>query len=186
MVLMIALFCSGFSNEETWVIDSRSKLTIKGSTNVNNFTCAVNAYPGNDTLRYTKDYSSCHLLFTTNRMTIPIKHFNCGSRQISKDFWATLKSNQYPDLYINFISIQDSSLRDNSFVNGVVDITLAGTTARYTIKFCMQEKGSAVFLSGTHRVNFADFKLSAPEKLNGLIRVQDALNVEFHLVLRAV
>src|SRR5688572_18332120 len=98
MIIMIALFCSGFSNDETWVIDSESKLSIHGATNVNTFTCKLNSYTGHDTLRYFNNYATSKLQFTTNRMTIPIESFNCGAKQISKDFHKTLKSDKYPQL----------------------------------------------------------------------------------------
>lgn len=186
MILVIALLCSGFSNEETWVIDSKSKLAIHGVTNVSAFTCALNSYSGRDTLRYFNNYTASRLQFTTNRMTIPITSFNCGASQISKDFHKTLKSDTHPHLDISFISLEDNSLKNNSVVTGIVDITLAGATTRYNIQFALKSKCGTIFLSGTQSVKFSDFKLEAPKKFKGLIRVHEMLNVEFHLVLKAV
>jgi hypothetical protein len=187
MILTIALFCSGFTaTKDTWIIDPQSKLAIHGSTNVNTFTCEVDSYSGFDTLRYLNNLAACELQFIKNRMTIPIRKFDCGSRQISKDFWATLKSETYPQLDINFISLKNNSVEDDTFVTGTVDIRLAGVTARYNIRFQMRNSKGNVLLSGSHPVNFGDFRLRAPEKLNGLIRVKEALRVEFHLVLKSV
>src|SRR5687767_4970833 len=92
VVVTLSLFCSGFSNEKTWVIDSESRLSIRGATNVNTFICKLNSYTGHDTLRYFTNYTASRLEFTTNSMTIPVRNFNCGARQISKDFYKTLKS----------------------------------------------------------------------------------------------
>jgi hypothetical protein len=186
MIITITLFCSGFSNEETWVIDSKSKLSIHGSTNVNTFTCKLSSYGGHDTLRYFNNYTASRLEFTTNRMTIPIGSFNCGARQISKDFHKTLKSDKYPKLEINFISLENNAFHNNSVVKGIVDITLAGATTRYCIQFALKSRDGTTLLSGTQTVNFSDFKLEAPQKFKGLIRVQEILTVEFHLVLKAV
>jgi hypothetical protein len=186
LIIAIALFCSGFYNEETWVIDSESKLSIHGATNVNTFTCKLRSYVGHDTLRYFNNYTASKLQFTTNRMTIPIRSFNCGAQQISRDFQKALNSNKYPELDINFISLEDNALRDNSIVTGIVDITLAGVTTRYPIKFAFNSKNGIILLSGTQPVNFSDFKLKAPQKFKGLIRVEELLKVEFHLVLKAV
>lgn len=186
MVVTLALFCSGFSNEETWVIDSKSKLSIHGATNVNTFTCKLSSYAGHDTLRYLNNYTESRLEFTTNRMTIPIISFNCGAQQISRDFHETLKSDTYPQLDINFISLEDNALRNNSTVKGIVDITLAGVTTRYSIQFALISNRGTILLAGTQPVNFSDFKLKAPQKFKGLIRVREVLKVEFHLVLKAV
>lgn len=186
-VVTLVLFCSGFSSDDdAWVIDSESRLTIHGATNVNTFSCKLNSYTGHDTLRYLNNQKASRLEFTTNTMTIPIRNFNCGAPQISKDFHKTLKSEQYPQLEINFISLQNNALDHVSVVNGIVDITLAGATTRYCIRFALDASNETILLSGTQRVNFSDFKLQAPQKFKGLIRVHEVLNVEFHLVLKAV
>lgn len=120
-------------------------------------------------------------------MIIPIRRFDCGTKQISKDFHKTLKSDTYPELHINFRSLKDLTVNNNSSILGVVDITLAGTTARYTILFCVKVKNNGTtFLTGSHQVNFSDFKLEPPQKLNGLIKVQETLQVQFDLVLKDV
>jgi len=184
--LIIGLFCSAFTNEGAWVIDRESKLSIHGATNVNTFTCAMESYVGHDTLHYFNNYASSELQFASNGMIIPIQNFDCGSAQISKDFRNTLKSNIYPYLQIRFISLDGNSLKTNQTINGRLDITLAGITRRYDIQFKTHLENNELTLYGMHPVNFADFKLSAPEKLVGMIRVKDELNVEFHLVLKPV
>jgi hypothetical protein len=186
LIVMTAMFCSGFSNDEAWIIRSESKLAIHGATNVNTFTCKLNSYAGHDTLRYYNNHNTSRFEFTTNRMTIPIISFNCGAQQISRDFHKTLKSDRYPQLDINFISLENNALHDGSAVKGILDITLAGVTTRYEIKFALSSKEEMILLSGTQPVNFSDFKLEAPQKFQGLILVREILNVEFHLVLKAI
>jgi hypothetical protein len=186
-ILMIAIFCSGFATSDgTWIIARESTLAIHGATNINKFTCSINSYSGHDTLQYDSNISSSELQFTTNGMTIPIQKFDCGTKQISRDFQSTLKSDLFPDLNIRFVSLERGTLKSEQFVNGKVKITLAGVTKQYTIRFKTIVEKHEVVLSGSHPVNFTDFKLTAPEKLNGLIRVKDGLRVEFHLVLKSL
>jgi hypothetical protein len=189
MIFMIAtaFLSSGFSIKESWLIHSDSRLTIHGSTNISNFTCKIDDYNGSDTLVFVKEASAAELHFLRNRMTIPVRSFDCGGRQISRDFWQTLKAETYPRLNINFRSLENLSNKDHNIVKGVVDITLAGTTARYTICYRVTRKDNVtVLLNGSRIVNFSDFNLEAPEKLNGLIKVNQSLNVEFNLVLKAI
>jgi hypothetical protein len=186
LVIIIAFLSSGFVDKDIWIIDHKSQLTIHGSTNVTNFTCRMDCYSGSDTLEFVRDYVACELQFSRNRMTIPVRSFDCGARQISNDFWKTLKSEKYPQLDINFRSLQNLDVKENSSINGVVDITLAGVTARYTIRYQVTQYKNTILLKGIHPVYFSDFNLEAPEKLQGLIKVNECLNVEFNLVLKEV
>jgi len=183
--MALALLSSGFTDNGVWIIDAESQLTIQGSTNVNNFICKIEYYTGADTLQYVKGNSSRELRFTRSRMVVPVRSFDCGASRISKDFWKTLKSETYPELEINFISLQAPSLRDSKNIRGAVNITLAGVTVNYSILYQVHVKENGdVLLNGTHAVNFSDFQLNAPQKLKGLIKVKEVLNVEFNLVLK--
>jgi hypothetical protein len=186
LTVAVAFLSSGSSNQGAWIIDTKSQLAIYGSTNINNFACKIDCYTGTDTLQYIKNYKSCEIQFSRNRMTIPVRSFDCGSKQISKDFWKTLKSDAYPQLDINFKSLQNLHVKNNTWVNGIVDITIAGVTAQYTIRYYVTLDKSTILLQGTQQVNFSDFKLEAPEKLNGLIKVNESLRVQFNLVLKEV
>lgn len=177
---------SGFVGKEEWIIDADSRLTIHGSTNINSFSCKMDCYVGGDTLRYVKNSRTYELQPTNNGMVIPIFNFECNTRQISNDFRKTLKAETYPQLNINFRTLQDPSLKNNSCINGIVDITLAGVTKQYTIQFTVINNKGVTQLTGLHPVTFSDFNLEAPEKLSGLIKVKEVLNVEFNLVLRSI
>jgi hypothetical protein len=66
-----------------------------------------------------------------------------------------------------------------------MDITIAGVTARYTVCYRSTiEPNGAILLTGSHSVNFSDFRLHAPEKMNGLIKVKEGLKVNFNLILK--
>jgi hypothetical protein len=187
MILALALAGTGFNSKGIWVIDAESRLTINGSTNVNNFTCKIEYFTGTDTLQYAEANSTGELRFSRGRMTVPVRSFDCGAKPISKDFWKTLKAERHPNLEINFISLENLSFRDKRNIKGVVDITLAGITTQYDICYqvSLQENGN-ILLTGVHAVNFADFQLLAPEKLKGLIKVKEALKVHFNLVLKEI
>lgn len=186
-VIVVALCASGFTRIDTWVIDSESQLTIQGSTNVNAFICKIEYRAGTDTLHYLQNNSTHELRFMRSRMTLPIRNFDCGAKPISKDFRKTLKAETHPNLEITFVSLKTLNFKENSNIKGVVDITLAGVTQRYTICYEVRVKPNGkVLLRGIQAVNFSDFQLVAPEKLKGLIKVKEGLRVEFNLVLKEV
>ena len=186
-VIALAFCATGFTRIGSWVIDEESQLTIQGSTNVNAFTCKIEHYGGTDTLHYLENNSAHELHFIRTRMTVPIRSFDCGAKHISKDFRKTLKAESHPNLEISFVSLKTLDFKDKSDIKGVVDITLAGVTARYTICYQVSVKPNGkVLLTGIQAVSFSDFQLTAPEKLKGLIKVNEGLKVEFNLVLKEV
>ncbi len=186
VAVLLLLVASGFSEQGRWVIDPGSRLAIHGATNVNTFKCMLESYNLGDTLEYVRETASIEMKLARNRMRIPVRSFDCGNRQITKDFWQTLKSERYPELEICFRSFRKSSIQDKSYVDGVVDITLAGATKRYTVRyFARTPDRETLLLTGLQQVNFADFRLEPPQKMMGLIQVQECLEVEFNLTLKA-
>lgn len=180
------MLCSGFSEQGRWVIDPDSRLLIHGTTNVNSFKCMLDSYSQADTLEYTREPRTIEMKLAKNRMRIPIRSFDCGNKQITRDFWQTLKSETHPNLEIYFRSFRNSTIRDNADIDGVVDITLAGATKRYIVKYHARvPNNETILLKGTQAVNFSDFKLTAPQKMMGLIQVQECLEVEFNLTLKS-
>jgi hypothetical protein len=187
LIFGIALLTSSFSDQGRWIIDPQSRLSIHGATNVNTFKCMLDSYNMADTLEYVREKASLEMKLTRNRMRIPIRSFNCGNKQITKDFWQTLQSEKYPELEICFRSFRNTTLSDKSYVDGIVDITLAGATKRYVVKyFARTPDKETVLLTGTQAVNFSDFKLEPPNKMMGLIQVQESLDVEFNLMLKSL
>lgn len=186
MIVATAFLGSSSSDSGTWIIEAGSKLAIRGSTNVNKFTCKIDYYCGSDTLQYARNHGTGKLHFANNKMTIPVRSFDCGAKQISNDFWRTLKSDTYPELAIKFRSLENPFNQNACFINGVLDITLAGVTTTYTVRYRVTLDKNTILLNGIHPVNFSDFNLEAPEKLQGLIKVNEVLNVEFNLVLKEV
>lgn len=182
--MVVLLTATGLTEEGCWIVDANSVLTIHGSTNVNNFRCTMDCYIGGDTLRYVNTKGE---LESSKPMTIPVKSFECNPRQVSNDFRKTLKAETYPQLTINFRSLQGAPYRRNDCVNGIVEINVAGVTTGYAIQFTVAEKeANFIRLKGIHPVAFSDFNLAAPDKFSGLIKVREVLNVEFDLVLREV
>jgi hypothetical protein len=187
LIAMLATILLGSSTSDsgTWIFVAGTKLAILGSTNVNKFTCRFDYY-NNDTLQYLRNHRTGKLSFSNNRMAIPVRSFDCGAKQISNDFRKTLKSETFPELAIAFRSLENPFKQNDCFIDGVIDITLAGVTTTYTVRYVVRLEKNTILLNGTHPVNFSDFGLEAPTKLQGLIRVDEVLNVEFNLVLKEV
>src|SRR5690606_35699293 len=172
-------------SNERWVVDARSELIIRGSSNVNSFVCRTDCYQIQDTLQFVVRESDCEILFSQKALQIPLTSFDCGNELITKDFREALDANRHPRLSIRFLSLdhQILTLRSGS-VSGLVQITLAGTTRTYPALYTISADGNTLTLSGARTVCFSDFKLQPPRKMMGLIRVQADVDVEFQLHLQ--
>ena len=181
VVLMI--FSPGHATVDgEWIISDNSRLYIRGNTNINSFECALKNYDSSDTLDYVEGSSEIKLE-ARNTMTVPLHLFDCGSRQMTKDMRHALKEKKHPNLEIRFHTFSGSEIRDNSYVLGIADIFLAGSNSRYKIRYHALRQGNVIKLTGTQSVNFADFNLTPPQKLKGMIRVDECLDVRFELEL---
>ena len=178
------MLCSGLAvKDKGWIIGPETKLIIHGQTNVNSFKCKMDCYNHLDTLAYYTDDDQCMVFFKENIMKIPVVNFDCENKMINRDFYDVLKSNQYPHVQIQFVALERWT--GNIQVGGTAYITLAGITKSFTINYDVKSNSSMLYLKGTQKIAFSDFGLQAPQKMMGMIKVQDALEVEFHLALRA-
>ena len=178
------LILSGFAvKDQGWVIGPETKLVIHGQTNVNSFQCRMNVYNQRDTLGYYMDDDQCMIFFKENQMKIPVINFDCGSKMINNDFYEVLKKDQYPFVTIQFVALERWT--GNTKVGGTVYITLAGVTKPFIIHYQINSTPKFLLLKGRQKINFSDFNLLPPEKMFGMIKVQDGLEIEFDLVLRA-
>jgi hypothetical protein len=187
LLILVSIFLLGNQDATTpgkWVVDTNSKLFIHGYTNVNQFTCSMDCYNNADTLEYIDNYKSCDLVFNKNEMSIPVKSFDCDNAMITKDFWHTIRAEKYPNLHIRFLSLE--KVNKSNYVSGNVEIVLAGVTKKYSIHYATKTMGNNLQLKGVQLVCFSDFGLQPPQRMLGLIQVQENLKVEFNLMLKPI
>lgn len=185
LLLLVSLSSSSrIEDRGKWLIDYNSQLMIHGKTNVSSFTCFISCYNSTDTLQYELDHKTKNLVFDKNKMIIPIFNFNCGNPMITRDFRKTVNVDKYPYLNITFLSLDRNG--EDDLASGKMEITLAGVVKAATIHFNLKPNGDFIQLTGRHAVAFSDFNLHAPERMMGLVKVNEELLVEFNLLIRPV
>lgn len=189
ILLLILTICSSYlhthrvDNTGVWVIEPNSTLAIDGSSNVNQFTCSIQQYLPGDTVWNSLDAGRKRLIFRNSKLNIDIQRFDCRHKYITTDFRKMLKAEIYPQLTIEFISLDE--LKTEGVVRGVVDISLAGRKKRMEILYtCGQNLPTHVTLKGEKWMKFTDFQLEPPRKLGGLIRINEDIKVHFNLHFR--
>lgn len=164
-----------------WVITKGCSLKVGGSTTINKFNCVIPEYARPDTLTFYKGATS---IIFSGCIKLDVNNFDCHNSMMTKDLRKTLKSKEFPNLNIHFLSLSRYPLngKNNGIIKGAVNIELAGVTKRYEVdyKFIRQGKDSLIMV-GTRKVNFSDFNIIPPRKIGGLIKTHNELNVEFIL-----
>lgn len=171
---------------ERWVIQKNSNLCIEGKTNINSFRCDITEYLQPDTLYFFKDEQAMKPIPIRGGLSINIKRFDCHQKYITSDLRKTLKAEEQPILKIDLLSIGYYH-GDAGNIKGWVNISLAGITKTAEIDYAVRNSGPGCLeLAGTRKIKFSDFGLKPPQKLAGLIKVEQELNVRFQLVLRSI
>jgi hypothetical protein len=167
-------------------IHPTSSVTISGSTNVNKFKCVINKYSGKDTLLLTAERGK-GAYFKRGIAKLEASLFDCEKNVITKDFAETIQAKNYPYITINFISLErvpEFAETEEPF-RGKFTITLGNVAVPAGVRCrIVKDKNNLIHLRGWHLFKFSDFNLEAPTKMMGLVKVDELITVDFHLVLR--
>jgi hypothetical protein len=167
------------------VVHPSSSITIAGSTNVNKYKCVIGKYTGSDTLSLTAERGK-GAYFRKGLVKLEASLFDCEKQMITKDFAETIQAKKYPYITINFISFERAPEFKESEepFRGRFTITLANVAVPSDVRCkIVKDKNNLIHLRGWHLFKFSDFNLEPPTKMMGLIKVEEMITVDFHLVL---
>ncbi|UCH15627.1 MAG: hypothetical protein JSV22_06600 [Bacteroidales bacterium] len=154
-------------------------IQISGTSNINNFKLTSSLSPVN--LNDSINKKTINNESPVIELQIPIKKFRTSNPLIYKDFIKLLNAESYPFI---IIGINYQTL-NNIFQKSLkkyfqLEITLTGVTQRYKVAYetsrCYDEY---IFIQGLKNIKLSDFNLEPPEKLKGLIKVNNNLLINF-------
>lgn len=177
-----------FIKKETWEVLNYSSFEVVGRTNINSFKCVVPSYEKvHDCLYFEK--TNENKVQAQGMLTIPINHFDCKQRMMTKDLQKVLQAHIHPNLIIHFksfSSLPSENLDDNTLI-GQTEIQLVGIKKTYEMTFhVVPLEHGGIEVSGENDILFSDFGLKPPSKLGGTIKVKNLLKVKVKLALRPV
>lgn len=185
-ILWISLLFLLPAEKTRWVVNENSNLVVNGTTNINKFSCEIPNYDQTDTLVMVKENRNIAL---TGNIGLKIESFDCHNKMMTRDLRKTLKENEFPRLYIRFLSLSEfpQLAAEPKPITGWVIIELAGTSKRVEVNYQVYiDEKKIIHLLGSRNINFSDFNLVPPRKLGGMIKTNDLLNVIFHLKMKAI
>lgn len=183
--LFLAVFSFSFVvNEETVKhkvhLTTESFLYIKGTSNINTFTCVYDAatLSRKVPVHFTQRNKTMH--FKNVKMQLKNTGFNCGNRTINNDFHDLLQTKKYPNINFEILS----ATKHINIVETQVTIEIAGIKRQY--KVTVKKNGELAPLEGVLCVNITDFGLTPPTKMMGMIVVREDIEIVFGFDLKVI
>lgn len=189
---MLALMAAMPGHRESsfkWVVQQGCSLKVAGKTNINKFNCEVREYSNPDTISFHQSTSNSSAVSLSGQLSIPVTSFDCFNSLMTNDLRKALKSRDYPQLKIRFLSFRKlpSLKAAEESLNGTVQIDMAGASKQYEVAYRInRDDRQIIHLVGSQVIRFSDFQLTAPKKLGGMVRAEDELNVEFYINFKTV
>jgi len=190
LYLFIIFFGFGFqgnnSNTAKWVITGSCSLKVDGSTNVNNFSCAITNYSKPDTILVNRIPNQPVRL--NGNISLDVQNFDCHNPMMTADLRKTLRAKEYPKMVVRLLSINKyPEAGKQEVTKGIVVIELAGVSKRFEVDYIfLPADRTSINLVGIRKVNFSDFNITPPRKLGGMIRTNNELSVSFNLRMKVI
>lgn len=177
--LFFALISFSFITNETVKeveveLTSESFLYIKGTSNINTFTCVYDAatLARKVPVQFIEKGNTLH--FKNVALHLENKGFNCGNKGINNDFHDLLQTKKYPDIHFELLQIT----KNQEAVDASVAITIANIKKHYTFPVQTSDGGSSI--EGVLCLNITDFDLTPPKKMMGMIVVREDIEIVFN------
>jgi hypothetical protein len=150
-------------------------VSIRGETNINQF----------NFIYIRSDFS---IVNSDNlgqfKIEIPVKDFVPSNPFMYKDFLDLLKADEYPFINISIPREQfDIIGPEYNAVVPVVNITIAGITRSYKLNCSIEKCSEGVLIIGSEALRLSDFQLNRVERLGGLVKLRDEINVSFGFIV---
>ncbi|WP_299781481.1 YceI family protein [uncultured Formosa sp.] len=186
LIVIINVSFITVSNKNTTEIKIKpsSKLTIKGITNITDFSCKFNSVALKKKTPITYIKKENHTVFENAKLVLENKEFDCGKRIINNDFRDLLKTETYPKITILLKEVKHLNTTNKNTIASV-DFLIAGVTKSYDIPITITHDHS-VIVDGDIKLNIRDFGLENPKKILGLIKIEDEVTVHFKLDLEVL
>ncbi|WP_339609133.1 YceI family protein [uncultured Planktosalinus sp.] len=174
----LALLSFSFINNESTHqvrvhLTAESFLYIKGTSNINTFTCVYDAKTLSRKIPVTYTKSSGSYYFENVSLQLKNDGFNCGNKMINKDFHDLLQTETFPSIQFQ---LNELIMKQNQ-LEAKVTLQIAGIKKQYSVP--VKTHGELAPIEGLLCLNITDFGLTPPKKMMGMIVVKEDIEIVF-------
>lgn len=197
--LLLRLFALAFVLGLAWpaqgqvrvALQDGSRIWIEGSSNVNAFTCRAREIQGQGRV---PDMTGTSDTDATTRaeiaLTVPVRTFDCGKRQMNEDLYQALQVRSHPTIHYELDEAEVVARPQGTDATYRLEargyLTIAGTTRPVTLDLTARRLAEGRFRAqGSLPLLMTDFGVEPPTALLGLVRAHDRIVVRFDLVAEA-
>jgi hypothetical protein len=162
-------------------IDPSSAILVHGSTNANKFTFKyTEAISLNNAVHVVR--KDRKLILSGGVIKLKVKSFDSGNNLMNSDFRKMLKEPENPFIQVELATIIPAWKPEEVWLEGDVEIviTLNNISKKFQVKGKVENPGS-ILIYGKQKLLLTDFKLQAPTRMMGLVKVRDVVEFDFAL-----
>jgi hypothetical protein len=175
-------------DRKRYYIENGSRLYIKGTSNVNAFTCDCEDQYGAQVLEIERNGG--YARFRNVELQVKSRNFDCHNGKIDHDMQKALKADQYPHIKISLVDTWqnpkylDGTCKEWFDVQANVNVTITNVTRLQSIPAKAKIIGPNRFqLRGESALQMTAFGISPPEAMMGMIKVNDWISFHFDLIV---
>ena len=169
LVLLVVLLSSHFLINEREVVLNRKIISVSGQTSLGGFNCDYSKKDLKDTLFFEPQSKKGDIVFD-----IPVQEFSCGNFLINKDFRKTIKADEYPKCRVRVANLKPGAKHYTCDLT----VNLVGKRLHFPdFRLVRNTEG----LKGNLMLSFEELELKAPQKLGGLVKVEEELKLQIFL-----
>ena len=181
ILLLLAFTNRGVVKNTSVIITPKSKLVVKGKTNVSTFNCIFNVKELKNPIPVFFEITNNKMVFKKTELVLENACFDCGNKGINKDFQDLLKSKTYPQIFLKLKELEKID-EENSFLQATLELKIAGVVKQYQIPVKLEGEND-LFVKGLLVLNICDFNITPPKKLLGIITVNETIEIDFQLLI---
>ncbi len=171
-------------------IEPGSKLQIKGTSNVTDFTClCLESFPKTK-VQVVATEDAAKATFSNTVLQIRTKKLDCGNKPMNNDMYSTLKADDHPHIQIELIETRHSSgkllrkAEEWQSIEAIAHFSIAGVTRKESLSVHAKKiTDSSYRFKSSKTILFTDYGIKPPRALMGLIKVDNEISLELDLMI---
>ncbi len=168
-------------------LQPESKLWVEGKSSIKDFTCKAPDVSAvvEGSANAVAQVAAGEKGIQTVKVTVTSDKMECGNGTMNEHMKKALKVEEFPTIQFKLSSYDVSKGAEGSTGTLKGMLTLGGVQKPISIPAESRTDGGAMHVTGAYEVKMSDYELKPPSLMFGRIKVRDAVNVKFDLLLKS-
>jgi len=160
-------------------------ISIEGKTNVNQFEFSYDSIIAK-VVHQPGPSSSTQVEQEIVHFRLPVHAFSSDNALMNNDFYKLLKASEHPEIVVGINKSKLYLMTSGHYYSAMnLELTMAGITKSIRGTFTSSyTRNGRIILKGLSRINLKDFSLNPPQKMLGLVKVNETILINFDVVLK--